>query len=243
MITFDRIKSNPAMSKTFKEPDCKHCKDRIEVFKVLEEEDLIKIEKIRFDVLFHAGEIIFKQGAPFTHTICILEGLVKVYLEAGDKKRFVLTIIGPGEMIGSPGMFIDDLHHFSVAAIDDSIACFVQRQIIEEIIGTNNRFAIELLKRAHKRDLRNFQRFLSLTRKQAPGRLAETLLFLYQEIYKTNPFKITISRQDLADMSATTKENTIRTLKVFKEEGLISMTGNLVAILNERLLQSVSVNG
>ncbi|MBW6460142.1 MAG: Crp/Fnr family transcriptional regulator [Bacteroidales bacterium] len=231
------------MSKTFKEPDCNQCKDRIEVFKVLNEEDLKKIDKIRYDVLFHAGEIIFKQGTPFTHTICILEGLAKVYLEAGSKRRFILTLIGPGEMIGSPGMFIDGLHHFSVAAVDDSVACFVQREIIEGIISTNNRFATELLKRANKRDIQNFQRFLSLTRKQAPGRLAETLLFLYHEIYKTNPFKITISRQDLADMSATTKENTIRTLKIFKEEGLISMTGNLVTILNKRLLQSVSVNG
>lgn len=231
------------MSKIFKEPSCDQCKDRVEIFKVLNEDDLKKIEKIRYDILFHAGEIIFKQGTPFTHTLCILEGLVKVYLEAGNKKRFVLTLTGPGEMIGSPGMFIDEMHHFSIAAVDDSIACFVQREIIEEIIGTNNRFAVELLKRANKRDIRNFNRFLSLTRKQAPGRLAETLLFLHQEIYKTNPFKLTISRQDLADMSATTKENTIRTLKVFKEEGLISMTGNLVTILNERLLQSVSVNG
>ncbi|MFO7613616.1 MAG: Crp/Fnr family transcriptional regulator, partial [Bacteroidales bacterium] len=208
-----------------------------------EEEHLKKIEKIRFDVLFHAGEIIFKQGTPFTHTICILEGLAKVYLEAGNKKRFILTLVGPGEMIGSPGMFIDEMHHFSVSAVEDSVACFLQKEIIEEIIGTNNRFATEMLKKANKRDIRNYQRFLSLTRKQAPGRVAEALLFLYQEIYKTNPFKITISRQDLADMSATTKENAIRTLKVFKEEGLISMTGSLVTILNERLLQNISANG
>ncbi|MFO7613647.1 MAG: Crp/Fnr family transcriptional regulator [Bacteroidales bacterium] len=231
------------MAKTFHEPDCNQCKDRIEVFKVLEEEHLKKIEKIRFDVLFHAGEIIFKQGTPFTHTICILEGLAKVYLEAGNKRRFILTLVGPGEMIGSPGMFIDEMHHFSVSAVEDSVACFLQKEIIEEIIVTNNRFATELLKKANKRDIRNFQRFLSLTRKQAPGRLAETLLFLYHEIYKTNPFKLTVSRQDLADMSATTKENAIRTLKVFKEEGLISMTGSLVTILNERLLQNISANG
>jgi len=66
------------MAKIFKQSDCNQCRKRIDVFKVLREEDFKIIEEKRYDVLYHAGETIFKQGTSFTHTICILEGLLKV---------------------------------------------------------------------------------------------------------------------------------------------------------------------
>lgn len=210
---------------------------------MLRDEDLKAIEEKRFEVLFHEGETIFKQGTPFTHSICILEGLVKVYLESAVKKNFILMLLGPGEMIGSPGMYTDGMHHFTVTAVEDTIACFIDRQVMEEIISTNNAFAVELLRRANLRDVGHFGKIRTLTNKQMPGRVAEVLLYLYKGIYKTNPMKLSVSRQDLADMAAITKESTIRILKEFKDAGLISLSGNDLTILNEKALLSVSDNG
>lgn len=231
------------MAKIFKQNDCNQCKKRIEVFRVLREEDFRLIEEKRFEVLFHSGETIFKQGTSFTHTICILEGLVKVYIESEKNKRFVLSLIGPGEMVGSPGMYIDDMHHFSVVAVEDTLACYVERQVIEEVIRTNCQFAVEIIKRANLRDINNFRKFEVLTQKQMPGRVADTLLYLYKSIYKSNPYTLTITRQDLADMASITKEGTIRVLKEFKDAGHISLTGNELSILNEKALISISENG
>jgi len=231
------------MAKTFRQYDCNQCKKRIEMFRVLREEDLSLLEEKRYEVLYHAGETIFKQGTSFTHTICILEGLVKVYLESENRKKFILSLIGPGEMIGSPGMFTDDKHHFSVVAVEDTLACYVERQVIEEIIRTNNLFAIEMLKRSNIRDINHFRKFTSLTQKQVPGRVAEVILYLYKSVYKTNPFILSITRQDMADMASVTKEGTIRVLKDFKDAGLITSNGNELKILNEKALISISEVG
>jgi CRP-like cAMP-binding protein len=73
--------------------------------------------------------------------------------------------------------------------------------------------------------------------------VAEVILYLYKSIYKTNPFLLTVTRQDLADMAATTKEGTIRVLKDFKDADLISMHGNELKILNEKALFNISENG
>jgi CRP/FNR family transcriptional regulator, polysaccharide utilization system transcription regulator len=231
------------MAKIFKQYDCNQCRKRIEVFKVLTDEDFKLIEKSRYEVLYNAGETIFKQGTTFTHTICILEGLVKVYLESGNRKNFILNLSGSGEMVGSPGMYTDDKHHFSVVAVEDTLACCVDKNVIEEIILTNKLFAVEMLKRANMRDIGNFRKFRTLTQKQIPGKIAEVLLYLYKNIYKSNPFHLTLTRQDLADMAATTKEGTIRVFKDFKDAGLISMQGNEVKILNEKALFNISENG
>jgi CRP/FNR family transcriptional regulator len=231
------------MAKFFKQYDCNQCKKRIEVFKVLRDEDFKIIEEKRYEVLYHAGETIFKQGTSFTHTICILEGLIKVYIESGNRKNFILSLIGPGEMVGSPGMYTDDMHHFTVVAVEDTLACYVERQAIEEVIRMNNTFAIEMLKRANMRDIAHFRKIRTLTQKQIPGKVAEVLLYLYKIVYKSNPFILSVTRQDLADMAATTKEGTIRVLKDFKDAGLISLQGNELKILNEKALFNISENG
>ena len=231
------------MAKIFKQYDCNQCKKRIEIFRVLTDEDFKLIEEKRYEVLYHAGETIFKQGTSFTHTICILEGLVKIYLESENRKNFVMSLIGPGEMIGSPGMYTDDKHHFTVVAVEDTLACYVDKNVMEEIIRINTLFAIEMLKRSNMRDISHFRKFRTLTQKQIPGKVAEVLLYLFKNIYKSNPFILSVSRQDLADMAATTKEGTIRVLKDFKDAGLISLQGNEMKILNEKALFSVSENG
>ena len=231
------------MAKIYKQNDCNQCKKRIEVFKVLREEDFKIIEENRYDVLYHAGETIFKQGTSFTHTICILEGLIKVYLETRKRKNFILSLIGPGEMLGSPGLFTDNMHHFSVVAVEDTLACHVERQVIEEVIRTNALFAVEMQRKSNLRDIRHYRKFRTLAQKQMPGRVAETILYLYDTIYKSNPFTLTITRQDMADLASITKEGTIRILKDFKDAGLISLNGNELKILNEKALINISENG
>ena len=231
------------MAKIFKQNECGQCKKRIEMFKVLRDEDLELIEQNRHEILYNAGETIFKQGTAFTHVFCILEGLVKVYIESENKKKFIFSLVGPGEMVGSPGMFNDEMHHFSVVAVDDTHACYIERQVIEEIIRKNNPFAIEMLKRANLRDIRHFRKFQTLTQKQMPGKVAEMIIFLYKEIYKSNPFRFSLSRQDLADMVSITKEGTIRVLKEFKDAGHIRIQGNEMEILNEKALIQIAENG
>jgi CRP/FNR family transcriptional regulator, polysaccharide utilization system transcription regulator len=73
--------------------------------------------------------------------------------------------------------------------------------------------------------------------------VADILLYLNKNIYPTNPMLLTISRQDLADMASITKESLIRVLKEFKDGGFISMQGNELRIVNEKVLKNVSENG
>ena len=58
------------------------------------------------------------------------------------------------------------------------------------------------------------------------GRIADALLYLSKDVYHNNTFQTLLSRQDIADLSAMTKESAIRILKEFKDEGIIEFTTN-----------------
>ena len=76
-----------------------------------------------------------------------------------------------------------------------------------------------------------------------PGRVADTLLYLKKDIYKSNPFSVPFTRQDLAEMSNMTKESFVRILQEFKNSKLIKTKGNTFEIIDENALLSVSKNG
>ncbi len=75
------------------------------------------------------------------------------------------------------------------------------------------------------------------------GRIADVLFYLSDKIYCQNPFELTISRQDLADLSGISKESAIRILKEFKEEGILTVDGNVLEILNLKQLHQISETG
>ncbi len=54
---------------------------------------------------------------------------------------------------------------------------------------------------------------------------------------------MTISRQDLADLSGMSKESAIRILKEFKEEGILTTSGNTMEIWNTKQLRQISETG
>ena len=84
---------------------------------------------------------------------------------------------------------------------------------------------------------------VNLTQKHIRGRLAETLITL-KKTYGLEGDGVTIAmymaREDLANMSNMTTSNAIRTLSQFASEGLISLDGRRIRLLDEEELTRIS---
>lgn len=221
---------------------CSKCNLKMNLFRFLDDEQLDFLNKTRHEVKFHKGETIFKQGGPFTHIACLTSGLAKIYIENADKKNLILKILKPTELVGGPGFNVDFRHHFSVSALTDSSACFIDVNAFKEAIEENSIFAMEFIKHLNKATIMYYERMMSLTHKQMHGRIADALLYL-AKIYNSNSFDAALSRQDIADLSAMTKESAIRIFKEFKTDGFIDYTANKFTILNEEALRKISKTG
>ena len=222
--------------------NCVDCNCKSSVFKKLSIPELELINQNRFEVSFKAGEIMFKQGTPSPHFLCITKGMAKIYIE-GLGKNLILGLIKPVEYIFGPGIYVDNRHHYSASAVEDSTACLVDVNTYKQLVRKNPDFAEEFIQRFSQQAIINFDQFISLTQKQMHGRIADALIYLSEKVYCSNPFELTISRQDLADLSGMSKESAIRILKEFKEEGILTSEGNLIQILNHGQLQHISATG
>lgn len=223
--------------------NCKNCNKRNNIFSLLTNEELEEINKRRYELTFNKGEIIFKQGSPLTHVACITDGLAKLYIEGLNKRNLILSFAKPVTIIGGPGLFVDYKHHFSVAAVEETTACLIDTKVVEEMIERNHLFACDILRSSNLTNINNFSKFINLTQKQMHGRIADAFIFLMDEIYGRNPFILSISRQDIADLTAMSKENVIRVMKVFKDQELIRVEGNLIEVLNKKELIRIGATG
>lgn len=222
---------------------CSNCSDRADIFGCLCKSELDLINSKRIEIHFKSGELIFKQGTPNLHFLCLTKGKVKTYIEGYNQKNLILNILKPVQYILGPGIYSDRLHHFSAVAIEDSIACLVDIETFKSIIRTNAEFAEDFLRKLSLQSIEHYELFISLTQKQMPGRIADVLITLKNKVYESNPFHTTLSRQDIADMSGMSKESAIRILKEFKDMGIIAVEGNDFTILDEEHLLHLSQTG
>jgi len=221
---------------------CINCNCKASLVKNLKPFELDLINQNRFQVNYKAGEIIFKQGTPSPYFVCVTSGLAKIYIE-GYGKNLILCLVKPVDYIFGPGIYVDNRHYYSASAVEDSTACLVDVNIFKKLIRENPEFADEFIKRISLQSIFNFEQVISLTQKQMHGRIADALFYLSEKIYEKNPFEITISRQDLADLSGMSKESAIRILKEFKEEGILIIEGNIINIINPKQMKQISETG
>ncbi|MCF6357221.1 MAG: Crp/Fnr family transcriptional regulator [Draconibacterium sp.] len=224
---------------------CKKCfeDDEIYIFKCLTEKELEYLIDEKQQITFKAGETIVKQNSSSTYVVCIREGLAKVYIEGEKGKNLIVRLIHKHDFVTGGGLFNVELQPFTISAATSVTCCLIDSVKIAKLFSENKQFAIELLRHHTKQNNYLLSKLVNLTQKYMPGRVADTLLYLKNDIYNDNIFTVPFSRQDLADMSNMTKESFVRILQQFKESNIVAVQGNTIEIIDEISLNSISKNG
>lgn len=217
--------------------------DEENIFKHLTDEELDYLVDKKQQIRYKTGETIIKQNTASTFVICMKEGFAKVYIEGEKGKNLIVKIIGKGDFITGGGLFNGNVHHFTISAISPVTCCLIDSGRLTQLFTQNTEFAVELLRTHTRQNNYLLSRMVGLTQKYMPGRVAETLLYLKNEIYKTGKFSTTLSRQELADMSNMTKESLVRILQQFKESNIIKTQASEIEITDEASLTHISING
>ena len=219
--------------------DCLTCARRSPMFNLLSKEELQIIKDNKITIRYKAGEIIQKQGTFMSHAISINAGLVKLYLEDEGHGNTILRIVPPTNFIGGPGIYYDQYYHFTVSALKDSSICFIDLTVFKKILDQNRMFAAAFMSDFSKNVISTYNRLIKLTQNQLTGRMAYALLYLFEEVYENKENTISVSKQDLANLSAISRESSAKILRDFQNEGIIRFTNREVELLKPEILQKM----
>lgn len=220
--------------------NCCSCSMKSPLFQVMTKEELELININKRQVSFKKGEIIVKQGAPMSHVISFTSGIAKVYIEGSANRNLVLRFIKPTNFLGAPGIFANQIHYSTVCAVEESSVCFIDIHVFKEVIRMNPKFAEQFMELISWNGIFNYERFICLTQKNTHGRLADSLIYLHEQIFNERNYQITTSRQDMAELTGMSKDSVIRTLKELNEEGVIEIGKQYIRIVEMDKLKKIS---
>ncbi len=210
---------------------------------LLTEEEKKSIYENSNIVRYNKRDVIFLQNTRTSHIMFLKSGLVKIYKESRLGKIFILKIDTPGTFLGLMSVFGSDIHQYSGASIDQSEVFYIDINAFRNIILQNGKYALKLIQKISNDGLFIYDRLISQSQKQLPGRIADVILYFSQEIYKSDKFIFPLTRRELAEIAGTTKESLIRTLTEFKNDKIIEMEGSKVEIKSMKIVKTLSELG
>lgn len=227
-----------------------NCKQYFEndksIFKILSDEEKDVLLRNHLDLRFKKNQIIFEEGDSPAGLLYLTSGKVKIFQEGVGGREQILRMARPNGFIGYRALFANENHISSAVALEESFVCSIDKAPLYELIRKNSDFALAIIHSLASELGYSNKRTVALTQKHTRGRLAESLLFLkdtYGLESDGQTVKVFLSREDIANLSSMTTSNAIRTLSTFAYEGIISVTGRRISILDLARLEKISELG
>ena len=206
------------------------------IFSGLNDGDLDALSRLAVSHSFNAGEFVFWEGDAPAHFYVVTSGRVKVLKHSSLGKEFVVAFFGPGDVFGEVAVFEERPYPASAQAISDTEVLGIGRDRFLAFLSGHPEVALRIINMlgGRLRDAQN--RLNALAGERAEQRVARTLLMLSSKLGQSLPF----TRQEIADMSGTTIETTIRVMSRMKRGEIIRSRRGRTDILDETRLKILS---
>src|SRR5258708_1102825 len=196
------------------------------------------------DQHFSKGEIIFREEAFPSGIFFIRNGKVKKYKIDNQGGEQIIYVANTGELIGYHALLSEERYPDSASALEDSVISFIPKEDFLEVLSTSKVLSHRLLKLL-SHEFTVFTNSVTLFAQRSVRERLATQLFLMREKYKENyqpgmDVEINLSRDDLASMVGTARENVVRVLKEFKENGSIETRGRKIVVTDVHKLLKIA---
>ena len=189
------------------------------------------------------GDILFSSGQPLDSIYVAREGAFKTVVFNSDGDSQVTGFHLPGEILGLDALGTS-LHTCDAIALTLADVCVIPLSELEQVALQIPGLQHQLLKIIGQTINRDQKHIELLSKKNAHERVA---IFLHQlaERYKLlgrseQRFLIPMSREDIGSYLGLVIETVSRTLSKMQDEGLISVNGRDVQILNKDRLYGLA---
>lgn len=172
------------------------------------------------------GETLLRDGEPATSALLLLEGLVKIHKRSSDGTEVILTLSGPGDLLGEIAAVPSKTRSANVTALEAVSGIVIP---VPELRGFLTRYpplSLRLLELANARLRIADQRRLEFAVAESLPRVTSRLVELAERfgmIREDGAIEVSmpITQEELASWAAASRESTARALRKLRDLNLI----------------------
>lgn len=199
----------------------------------------------RSQIVFSAGDHLFRQGEYTDDVYTLFLGWVKIYKYAASGKNQTMRFSLPGDFLGFQGDVAGPVG-YSAQALTNCIVCAFPRNRMMELMGREPNIAAQLIN-MNFRAMSVYQEYListgTRTTKEAIAFLLLELVHrlrlmttLQTPMCETNTYEIPITQSDIGEAVGATQIHVNRVLQEMKHEGLLRCANGQLEIIDESTL-------
>jgi len=210
--------------------------EKSSIFSGLAKDDLARLAAIAAEKTFRPGEFIFWEGDAPDWFYIVHEGQVKVIKHSSLGREFIIAFFAPGEMFGEVAVLENRPYPASAQAVVKTTVLGIKSRDFLAFLAAHPAVVLRIISILGGR-LRDAQgRLRDLAGERVDQRLYTILLMLARKYGPTLPF----TRKEIADMSGTTTETTIRVLSRLKAGKIIDSSRGKIVICDTQKLRLLS---
>ncbi len=194
---------------------------------------------------YKKGDVICHEDETCSHFHLLHRGKVKIVKHTSVGKDVILDIATSGERFMEEPLYDGGKYPASVIAAEDSSVLMIDKTTFQRVTGQY----IEMMKIALRglgQRLRSQQELIrELSVGKVDTRIANMMLKLGEKIGETSGdgqimMHISLSRQDIADLTGTTIETAIRTMSRLSKKEILKTTKDSIHILDRDQLEDIA---
>jgi len=214
------------------------------ILRNLPEEDYASLTANQCIQTYRKGEIIFKEGSLPSGIYFIQSGKVKKYKTVEGRGEQIIYLANTGELIGYHAVLSQERFPDSAATLEESVIGCIPKEDFLQVLQRSTILSGRLLKTLSHEFSVMANGLALFGQRSVRERLALQLIVL-REKYKLNfqpdtPVVIDLSREDLANLVGAVRENVVRILSEFKEEGVVETRGRKILVKDVRRLIEIA---
>jgi CRP-like cAMP-binding protein len=204
--------------------------------------DCREIVSTAHEKVFSRRQTIFFQGDPARQILLLTSGCVKITQLGQNGTEVILRLIGPGELVRTAGLFLRCNHGSTARALRPSTALVWEAAVFEAFA---ERFPILRHNAArilgqHFRELE--ERFREISTERVARRLGREIARLLNQVGQrvNGAVRISLSREELAQLTGTTLFTVCRLLSQWEQQGIVTTGRETVMVRNLQALEALS---
>lgn len=193
---------------------------------------------------FPAGKTLVRAGAPLTHSLLVVEGLLSRFKDLSDGQRQIQELHVAGDFADLHGFLLKRLDH-NVGTLSRARIALVPHDALRRITEEHPHLArmlwfSTLLDAAIQRE-----KILSVGRRAALARVGHMICELAVRLdlvglATDHSFALPLTQLDIGDATGLTSVHVNRMLKQLRDDGLVTFRGGAVQIHDWARLQQVA---
>lgn len=195
---------------------------------------------------YDRGELIFAEGDPSDQFIIIVSGRVKVFKATPAGKEIILEIFGDGDPLGAVAVYEGAPFMASALALEPSQLLSIEQGAFFKLLEAEPVFVRGLLSGLTLRLAELTRRLAELTGARVETRFARLFVKLCDQIGKPERggtfVAMPLSRQELADLTGTTIETTIRIMSRWQKDDVLHTDKDGFLVLDRATLDEVAAS-